>query len=366
MTHIEKIEIHPVSIPLNHPYKSATRMATHSQDVVVKLQTSEGAAGWGAGALRPYPTGESLASAIKVLGEYLVPAIQGENPFNREKILHKMDAAIAFHHSPKAAVDCALHDLIGKLLGCPVYDLLGGKVRDEMPSFDILPLESPERTAELAAEAVEAGVTALKVKMNRDVRTSIARVSAARCAVGDNATLVVDANMSWTPKLAVKVCEMIEEFEIAMVEQPVPGNDLDGLEYVTKHTHIPICADESMRPDYIAELARRRAADIVNIKVNREGGLLNCKKVAALIEIHGIEGMCGSVVHSALNDAACAHFFASTPCIIYNESGKAPAWHDADIVSGFRVERGKVKTPEGPGLGVEVDEAALKRFRADI
>ncbi len=366
MDHIEKAEIYPIALPLNHPYKSATRTATHSQDVIVKLITSDGASGWGAAALRPYPTGESLASAVKVLEEYLVPVVQGENPFDREKILHKMDAAIAFHHSPKAAVDCALHDLIGRLLGCPVYDLLGGKVRDEMPSFDILPLESPERTAELAAEAAGAGVTALKVKMNRDVRTSVARVSAARRALGDEATLVVDANMSWTPKLAVQVCAKIEEFDIAMVEQPVPGNDLDGLEFVTKNTRVPICADESMRPDYIAELARRRAADIVNIKVNREGGLLNCKKVAAVVEIHGMEGLCGSVVHSALNDAACAHFFASTPCIVYNESGKAPAWHEADIVTGFRVERGKVVVPDGPGLGVEVDEAALKRYWADI
>ena len=248
MDHIEKAEIYPIALPLNHPYKSATRTATHSQDVVVKLITSDGAAGWGAAALRPYPTGESLASAVKVLDEYLVPVVQGKNPFDREKILHKMDAAIAFHHSPKAAVDCALHDLIGRLLGCPVYDLLGGKVRDEMPSFDILPLESPERTTELAAEAAGAGVTALKVKMNRDVRTSVARVSAARRALGDEATLVVDANMSWTPKLAVQVCAKIEEFDIAMVEQPVPGNDLDGLEFVTKNTRVPICADESMRP----------------------------------------------------------------------------------------------------------------------
>ena len=211
MTRIEIIEIYPVAIPLTHPYKSATRMATHSQDVIVKLIASDGAVGWGAGALRPFPTGESLASAVRVLEEYLVPAVKGQNPFDREKIVQAMDSALPFHHAPKAAVDCALHDLLGKMLGCPAYDLLGGKVRDEMPAFDILPLESPERTAELAADAVAAGVTAFKVKMNRDVATSIARVSAARRAMGDEAILVVDANMSWTPKLAVQVCARIEE-----------------------------------------------------------------------------------------------------------------------------------------------------------
>ncbi len=87
-----------------------------------------------------------------------------------------------------------------------------------------------------------------------------------------------------------------------------------------------------------------------------------CKKTAALAEIHGVEGLCGSVIQSALIDAAAAHLFASTPAIVYNESGKAPAWHDADIVTGFHVLKGMVKVPEGSGLGVEVDEKALKGF----
>lgn len=365
MRKIEKIELFPVAIPLNHPYKSATRTATHSEDIVVKI-TCEGVSGWGGAPLRSFPTGETLKSAYQILDEYLVPAVADCNPFDRERIVHRMEKAIPFHYSPKAAIDCAVHDLLGRMLGCPVYDLLGGKIRDEMPAFDILPLESPERTAELAAQSMALGITSFKVKMNRDTKTSIARVAAAREAAGDEAHIVVDANMSWTPKLAVQMCARIEEYGITMLEQPVPGNDLDGLEFVNKNTRIPICADESFRPDYLAEIARRRAADIVNLKVNREGGLLHAKKAAALIEIHGIEGICGSVIHSALNDAACAHLFASTPSIVYNESGKAPAWHDEDIVTGFEAEGGVVKVPEGPGLGVEVNEEAVHKFRLDL
>ena len=335
MPKIEKIELFPVAIPLTHPYRSATRAATRSEDIVVKI-TCEGVAGWGAAALRSFPTGETLKSAFRILEEYLVPAVSGSSPFERERIVQKMDAAIPFHYSPKAAIDCAAHDLLGRMLGRPVHDLLGGKIRDEMPAFDILPLESPERTAELAAESMASGITSFKVKMNRDAKTSVARVAAAREAAGEEARIVVDANMSWTPKLAVQMCARIEEFGVAMLEQPVPGRDLDGLEFVTKNSRVPICADETFRPDYLAEIARRRAADIVNLKVNREGGLLRAKKAAALIEIHGIEGLCGSVIHSALNDAACAHLFASTPAIRYNESGKASAWHEEDIVVASR------------------------------
>ncbi len=362
---IDRAEVFPVSIPLNHPYKDANRIERHSRDVVVKITEAGGAVGWGAGSPRTFPTGETQVSAVKVLEEYLIPLLGGKDPFAIEAIHREMEAAIPFHFAAKSAIDCALYDLMGRILGQPVYNLLGGKVRDEMPSFDILPLESPGKTAEIAAAAREGGTMAFKVKMNRDIKTSVERVRAVRETVGEGIMLVVDANATWTPKLAVSVCAMIEEFDITMVEQPVPGHDLEGMEFITRNTRVRIGADESMRPDYMAELMRRRAADVVNIKVNREGGLLPCKKAAALAEANGIEGLCGSVIQGALIDAAAAHLFASTPAIVYNESGKAPAWHDEDIVSGFRVEKGMVKVPEGPGLGVEINEEALGKFMSE-
>ncbi|MFP6869776.1 MAG: mandelate racemase/muconate lactonizing enzyme family protein [Nitrospinota bacterium] len=359
---IERIEAFPVSIPLNHTYKDANRIETHSRDVVVKISASGGAVGWGAGSPRTFPTGETQASAIKVLEEILLPLLGGKDPFELEAIHREMGAAIPFHFAPKSAIDCALYDLQGRVLDQPVYNLLGGKIRDEMPSFDILPLETPEITAEIASAARAEGTMAFKIKMNRDLKTSVARVRAVREAVGGEAMLVVDANTTWTSKLAISACSMIEEYDITMVEQPVSGHDIDGMEFITRNTRVRICADESMRPDYMAELMRRRAADVVNIKVNREGGLLPCKKAAAMAEMHGIEGLCGSVIQGVLIDAAAAHLFASTPGIIYNESGKAPAWHDLDIATGLRVENGMVKVPEGPGLGVEIDEKVLRKF----
>jgi len=359
---IEHIEAFPVSIPLNHTYKDANRIETHSRDVVVKIFSSDGAIGWGAGSPRTFPTGETQASAIKVLEEVLLPLLVGMNPFRLEAIHRDMEASLPFHFASKSAIDCALYDLQGRVLNQPVYNLLGGKIRNEMPSFDILPLESPEKTAEIASAAQAKGTMAFKVKMNQDLKKSVCRVRAVREAIGGEAILVVDANTSWTPKLAISACSMIEEYDITMVEQPVPGHDIEGMAFITQNTRVRIGADESMRPDYMAELIRRRAADVVNIKVNREGGLLPCKKAAAIAEMNGIEGLCGSVIQGALIDAAAAHLFASTPGIVYNESGKAPAWHDLDIATGLRVENGMVKVPEGPGLGMEIDEKVLKNF----
>ncbi len=124
------------------------------------------------------------------------------------------------------------------------------------------------------------GVKSFKVKMSWDTKTSVTRVVVvvAREAVGDEARIVVDANMSWTSKFAVQICSRIEEIGITMLKQPVPGHDLDDLEFVTENSLISICADKSFRPDYLAEIARRRAADIMNLKVNWEGGLLHAKK----------------------------------------------------------------------------------------
>ena len=99
-----------------------------------------------------------------------------------------------------------------------------------------------------------------KIKMNRDLKTSVARVRAVREAVGGETMLVVDANTTWTPKLAISACAMIEEYDITMVEQPVPGHDIDGMEFITRNTRVRICADESMRPDYMAGLMRPRRA----------------------------------------------------------------------------------------------------------
>ncbi|MFQ5894237.1 MAG: mandelate racemase/muconate lactonizing enzyme family protein [Nitrospinota bacterium] len=360
---VERADVIPIAIPLKHPYKDATRMETHSRDVLLKITTDAGATGWGAAAARSHPTGETQAGAAAVLREVLVPRLLGQDPFRREALMTSLEEAIPFHYAAKAAVDIALHDLVGKLLGRPAYDLLGGLVREAMPAFDILPLEAPERTAELAREAMAGGLRAFKVKMNQDVSTSVRRVAKVREAVGEGVMLVVDANMSWRPKQAVAACRELVPYGVEMVEQPVPLQDLEGLAYVARESPLPIGADESMRPDYVGELVRRRAADVASVKVNREGGLLACKKVAAVLESANILVLCGSVVHTSLIDAAAAHFFASTPAVAYNESGKGPAWHAADICTGLEVREGMVRVPQGPGLGVEVDEEAVERFR---
>jgi len=145
---IERVEVHPVAIPLARPYRDSTRIETHSRDVLVRLVTNEGAEGWGAGAPRAFPTGETQHGLVAVLERVLAGVVIGNDPFAIEAIHGQMARAVAGNYAAKAAVDIALHDLVGRLLGRPVHDLLGGRLRDSMPALDILPLDTPERMAE--------------------------------------------------------------------------------------------------------------------------------------------------------------------------------------------------------------------------
>jgi L-alanine-DL-glutamate epimerase-like enolase superfamily enzyme len=361
---IERIDVHPVSIPLAHPYRDSTRVETHSRDVLVRIVAAGGAEGWGAAAPRTFPTGETQEATVSVLERVLVPAVLGADVFAIGAAGHRMDAAIPGNHAAKAAIDIALHDLVGRVLGRPVHDLLGGALRMSMPTLDILPLETPERMAEIAVGLRESmGTRAFKIKMDRDLVLGARRVRAVRDAVGPEAMLVVDANGAWTVKEALAACELLEPLGVQVVEQPTPGHDLEALGEVTRRSRLPIGADESVRPEFVGRLLSSRAADIVNVKVTREGGLLPSRRVAGAAHLLGLGIVVGSVVQSALIDAACAHFFASTPGVVYNESGKGPAWHTDDVVTGLRVADGLVHVPTGPGLGVQVDETAVRRLR---
>jgi L-alanine-DL-glutamate epimerase-like enolase superfamily enzyme len=363
---IQRVDVHPVAMPLSHPYRDATRVETHSRDVLVRITTDDGAEGWGAAAPRVIPTGETQVGTTHVLNAVLGPLLIGTDPFEIEAAHELMGRAIAGNHAAKAAIDIALFDLVGRCLGRPVHDLLGGRLRSAMPTLDILPLDEPPRMAELALRLRETrGTRAFKVKIDADLAMGVARIAAVRDALGEETMLVVDANGTWSVKESLEASRQLEPHAVAVIEQPTPGDDLDALATVTARTDVRISADESARPELVGRLLSMRAADLVNVKLTREGGLLPARRVAGAAQLLGMGVVAGSVVQNALIDAACAHFFAATPGIVYNESGKASSWHAEDVATGLHVRDGLVHVPDGPGLGVTVDESAVRRLRPD-
>ena len=360
---IERFEVHPVAIPLVHPYRDATRVETHSRDVLVHLVSADGAEGWGAGTPRRFPTGETQVGTVHVLEQVLAEIVVGADAEAPPDVWAAMERAIPANFAAKAAVDTAVHDLLGRARGVPVHRLLGEQQRDAMASLDILPLEPPERMAAIAADLrARFGTRAFKLKIDRDLEAGIERVEAVRAAVPD-AILVVDANGAWNVEQALAACARLAPLDLRVLEQPTPGHDLDALAEVTRQSPIPIAADESAQPAFVDRLIATRAADVINLKLTREGGFGVALDVARRAAAAGMEVVCGSVVQGSLVDAACAHLFAVLPAVAYNESGKGPTWHTDDVATGLRLEDGLVHVPDGPGLGLEVDAAAVRRLR---
>lgn len=360
---IDRFTVYPVAIPLRHAYRDATRVETHSRDVVVRIGSSDGAVGWGAGTPRHVPTGETQVGAVHVLERLLRDAVLGRDPDDLPALGHAIASAIPGNEAAKAAVEIAVHDLAARRADRSVAELLGGVVRTEMATLDILPLEAPHLVAALAVEARERfGTIRFKIKVDRDVGLGVERVAAVRAAIPE-ATLVVDANGAWDVPTAQEAIRRLASLGVSVMEQPVPGHQLEELAEVTRTSPISVGADESVRPEFVDRLIAIRGAHVLNVKITREGGLRPAMAVAEAATAAGLQVVVGSVVQNGLVDAACAHFFAALPVVAYNESGKSPAWHERDIVTGLRVEAGLVHLPTGPGLGVTVDEDAIRAFR---
>lgn len=347
----------PLVVPFSH-FASGTVRAL--EEVYVRLLTDEGPAGLGeARGNSHYLTGDTPhAVAAQVLG-HLAPVLVGRDPRELSACLDAVGRAVVNLHGARSAVDMALHDLVGKAYGVPVYALLGGAVRDELPSNLSLWYGAPEETVRHAVDAVTQGFRALKVRVGlTPAARDIERVRAVREAVGPDVSLAVDANMAWSAREAVRRIERLAPFGLAYCEQPVAHDDLDGLRYVTRHSDVPIMADESVQSlGDVLRIARDRAADLLHLKLIKVGGIDGLRRAAAVADAAGLGVMVGQTNEGRLATAAAAHCARAVPAAyleLYGAEGLA-----TDPASGFELTRGLASIREAPGLGVDLDLAAL-------
>jgi L-Ala-D/L-Glu epimerase len=355
-------EVFKVSLPLIRSYADSSHAETASHEVIVKLMTDEGIVGYGEASPRS-TLGDTQGTTVQSLIEVFLPLLIGKDPFTLEAILVGMDQALRLNYPAKNAIDLALHDIQGKALGQPVCNLLGGCFRKEVPSFELIPLMPPEESRGLVEEALSSGIRDFKTKVGNDQLSNIERVKAVRGAMSSQGSLSLDANMSWSPKRAIRFIRELEVYGVDIVEQPVPPQDLEGLTLVTRSVDVLVSADESATWEMAPELARRRAVDILHIKLNRVGGLCRAKKLATMAHQMGMMVECGGFLQGMLVEAAFVHLYASTPEIFHNEAGKGLRWHKEDPASGLKVINGQIQVPQKPGLGIEMDEGYLRRFR---
>jgi muconate cycloisomerase len=366
ITHIETI---PVELPLNAQRAMRTSWGFHrtSPFVFVKVHTDAGITGLGEVSCTPIWSGEDHRTATHCIADYLAPHLVGTDPTEIERLTKKMNSALAGNPFTKSGLEMALWDILGKACGLPVYRLLGGPVRDFVPTkFSISGLEPP-KAAELASWAVGQGFRAMKVKVGIEPEQDIARVRAVREAIGPDIRLGVDANAGWSPRVAIQTIRRLTEFNIFFAEQPVSAANLAWLADVRRQVPVPIMADESVYTlqDAIA-IVRAEAADILSVYVGK-GGIGSARKIAAVAEGAGLTCTVGSNLEMGVASAAMIHLAMATPGIGAEEFPCdiiGPFYYDECLLKeSLPLVGGQARPFERPGLGVELDEEKVARYR---
>lgn len=345
-----------VAVPLKKPWQISLYAAKERNHLLVEVRTHGGVAGYGEASPAPAFMGEEAFPAAEVVARFLAPVVVGHSAFDLEAIHLAMNRAIQGSGAAKAAVDLAIHDVLGRLVGRPVCDLLGGRVREAVPVSWVVGIQDPAGVLEEVKPFLDLGVGTYKVKVGRGPAEDRRLLEAVREAVGRGARLRVDANQGYTVDAAIKAFRAMEAFDLEAIEQPVPASDLMGLRAVAEALDTPVVADEAVfgLHDALAVI-QARAADILNIKVGKVGGLHPARKIAALAEAAHLPCTVGSNLELGVGSAASIHFAGSTGVATYpHDLLIGPFLHAHDLVTEpLMIRDGSVAVPGGCGLGVE-------------
>lgn len=365
---IAKVETFAVALPTIADFAvsggGVARKDQPSLRVLVKVTATDGTFGWGEATPIPSWTYETLESITTTINGYLAPVAIGIPVWDLDRLTRAFDRAINRGFSigmplAKAAVDVAVHDVLGKALKLPVYALLGGKRVDRIQLAWIVSSEGPGGAEASVAEGLLRGYRAFKIKIGlHGEHDDVLTVQRVREAAGDDAFLWVDANQGYTVDRALRVARELERLDIAALEQPLPANDLDGLRRLCDRSPIPIALDESLRhPTDLATFVKHGAVDVAIAKVQRSGGLTLSRRLCQYALDSGLRLMGSGLTDSDVGLAASLHLFAAfgidTPVDLNGRQFIESAYARSTVA----IDRGNAFVPDQPGLGVDVDEA---------
>ena len=372
---ISGIETFQLTSPLERPFGWSQNWIGHRSVNLVKVSTDEGIVGWGEG------VGGEIVEGL------LAPVLIGQDPTNRiglwQRMFHALyngNNAVGLGGSAISAVDTALWDITGKALGEPVYNLLGGKVRDRVAVYATglyyTEGEFPTRLLDEARGYVEAGFMGMKTKvgglpMDEDVK----RVAALREAIGPDVKLMVDANQAYNATSAIRIGRRLEEYDLVWFEEPVNAQDIEGYLQVKSALPMAIAGGENLRTRYeFSQFLARRAYDIAQPDVVNVGGVTEMRNVAMTANAHGIQVnphvwgspvMIAASLHVAATLPPCPPSGTPEPFVQepVMEFDRTPSEIREGLVENpFHQVDGYLAVPDGPGLGVEIDEVAVRRL----
>ena len=359
---ITDVEIFLFDIPLTSPFRIAIGEMKAANDLLVRVHTDQGIVGLGEACPFPPITGETQATnaaAAISIRDMLI----GKDPLAIDGLLREIGPLVHSNPSAVAAFDMALHDILGKVAGLPLFRLLGG-TKNTFETDITTSLDTLENMTAESKKYADMGYKTLKVKVGLDPDEDFARLSAIRAAVGRGVAIRIDANQGWTVPQAVYALRKMEPLAIQFCEQPVLASDTAGLKAVRSQSPIGIMADEALfGPADAVKLIRAEACDTFNIKVMKAGGLLNSIRIAHIADAANMRCMVGCMLESKLALTAAAHVVASQANIVYADLDGNSEHVIDPIVDGITVKAGVLTLPEKPGLGCDVDPDFLKTLR---
>lgn len=368
---ITEVEAIPFRIPYRRVHWQAIGALDAIENVLVRVKTEAGVVGVGEALSTNKFNSNTLLGTALVIRDYLGPAIVGENAFNIAGIWDRMNRSRLGEIFAKGGIDIALYDLIGKLLGQPASNLLGGRVVEEIqiegPGYGI-GIMSPEEMATAAARAVEHGLTQIEIKISGNLGEDVERLKKIREAIGPDPSIKIDMTEGYSVKEAIHAIRALEEYGVDWIEQPVHHSLLEGLREVRQAVTTPIVVDESATTleDFLAVI-RVGAADGVHIKLPVVGGFTVARKMLALAEAAHLYALPGSDTATGIGVAAVQHFAGSSLSFHRGIHGSPLARAVDDLVRDPKPESTvTLRVPDGPGLGVEIDEEKLARYAVKL
>lgn len=360
-----------VDVPTVRRHKLSSLSVTAQSYVIVELRLANGVQGIGEAATLGGPrwSEESVESIKSNIDAYLAPALIGAPADRFEASRTRMDAAAKRNNAAKAAIESALFDAVGKTLGVPAVQLLGGAVRESLPVLWTLASGDPSQEIGEAEQKLAARLhDRFKVKIGaQPPEADIGRLSSLARALTDRASLIVDANQAWDETTTLHYLPVLAELGVRLVEQPLPAWNLAGMARLRARSTVPLMADECVFSAHdMLDVVRTGAADVVSLKLVKHGGLLATREVAAVAEAAGVGLYGGCLLESSIGAAAHLQVFAGLRELAWGCEHFGPQILVDDLVEEpLRFADFRIQLPAGPGLGVTLDQEKLRRYARD-
>jgi muconate cycloisomerase len=366
---IKRVEPIAVSLPMKKPVVMAGVEIRQADNVLVRIEADNGVIGWGEAASAPTMTGETVESMMAAV-HYLTPALEGRPAQDIDGTIAAMTTRMYGNHAAKGAIEMALHDLLGRATNQPAHALIGGKQRSRMAILGVI------STGELASDLREAekkkadGYAAFKIKVGIDKPLTDAERTRRVCAVlGTDALISADANQGWSTDEAVQYVRAVADAGLDFFEQPVHADDIAGMAAVAAAAgKIAIGADESIHSlEDIRRHHERNAARGVSLKTIKLGGLRSVMAAGRLCARLGLNvNVSAKTGESSIACAAATHIAAALPQIAWGLTLSNEGLADDVTMRPIRIARGHVEVSDRPGLGIDVDDARVNRYRRDV